>query len=142
VREEGVIRSQAVLLAIGIGWDGRRSILAVELANGRAARAGGTSCWACASVGSQAWSSWCPTTPASARRSSKCCPEVDQPAGKPERGDQAADPRRPHLSQPRKLLAPDPGARGRDARELAGRASLPGMDDLREHKKEALRMAA
>ena len=33
VREAGVIRSQAVLLAIGIGWDGRRSILAVELAN-------------------------------------------------------------------------------------------------------------
>jgi putative transposase len=33
VREEGIIRSQAVLLAIGIGWDGRRSILAVELAN-------------------------------------------------------------------------------------------------------------
>jgi len=33
VRESGVIRSQAVLLAIGIGWDGRRSILAVELAN-------------------------------------------------------------------------------------------------------------
>ena len=33
VREVGVIRSQAVLLAIGIGWDGRRSILAVELAN-------------------------------------------------------------------------------------------------------------
>jgi putative transposase len=28
-----VIRSQAVLLAIGIGCDGRRSILAVELAN-------------------------------------------------------------------------------------------------------------
>jgi transposase-like protein len=33
VREAGVIRSQAVLLAIGINWDGRRSILAVELAN-------------------------------------------------------------------------------------------------------------
>ena len=33
VREAGVIRSQAVLLAIGIGWAGRRSILAVELAN-------------------------------------------------------------------------------------------------------------
>src|ERR671911_336858 len=33
VREAGVIHSQAVLLAIGIGWDGRRSILAVELAN-------------------------------------------------------------------------------------------------------------
>jgi transposase-like protein len=33
VREAGVIRSQAALLAIGIGWDGRRSILAVELAN-------------------------------------------------------------------------------------------------------------
>jgi putative transposase len=28
-----VIRSQAVLLAIGIGWDGRRNILAAELAN-------------------------------------------------------------------------------------------------------------
>ena len=33
VREAGVIRSQAVLLAIGIGWDGRRSIIAVELVN-------------------------------------------------------------------------------------------------------------
>jgi putative transposase len=33
VREAGVIRSQAVLLAIGIGWDGQRSLLAVELAN-------------------------------------------------------------------------------------------------------------
>jgi transposase-like protein len=33
VREAGVIRSQAVLEAIGIGRDGRRSILAVELAN-------------------------------------------------------------------------------------------------------------
>lgn len=32
VREEGVIRSQAVMIAIGINWDGRRSILAVELA--------------------------------------------------------------------------------------------------------------
>jgi putative transposase len=33
VRETGVIGNQAVLLAIGIGWGGRRSILAVELAN-------------------------------------------------------------------------------------------------------------
>ena len=33
VREAGVIRSQAVLLAVAIGWDGRRSILGVELAN-------------------------------------------------------------------------------------------------------------
>ena len=33
VREEGVIRSQAVLVAIGISWDGRRCVLAVELAN-------------------------------------------------------------------------------------------------------------
>src|SRR5215211_1198614 len=31
VREEGVIRSQAVLVAIGISWDGRRCVLAVEL---------------------------------------------------------------------------------------------------------------
>jgi putative transposase len=33
VREDGVIRSHAVMIAIGINWDGRRSILAVELAN-------------------------------------------------------------------------------------------------------------
>src|SRR4051794_29302447 len=33
VREAGVIASQAVLIAIGIGWDGRRQVLAVELAN-------------------------------------------------------------------------------------------------------------
>lgn len=33
VREEGVIRSQAVLVAIGINWDGRRCVLGVELAN-------------------------------------------------------------------------------------------------------------
>ncbi len=33
VREEGVIRSRAVLIAIGINEEGRRQILAVELAN-------------------------------------------------------------------------------------------------------------
>jgi putative transposase len=33
VREAGVIRSRAVLVAIGIDWDGRRQVLGVELAN-------------------------------------------------------------------------------------------------------------
>lgn len=33
VREDGVIRSRAVLIAIGIDWEGRRRILAVDLAN-------------------------------------------------------------------------------------------------------------
>ena len=33
VREAGVIASQAVLIAIGIDWDGRRQVLGVELAN-------------------------------------------------------------------------------------------------------------
>ena len=33
VREDGVVMSQAVLIAIGIDWDGRRQILAVEMAN-------------------------------------------------------------------------------------------------------------
>ena len=33
IREDGVIRSQAVLVAIGINWEGRRCVLAVELAN-------------------------------------------------------------------------------------------------------------
>ena len=33
VRQDGVIRSQAVQIAIGVDWEGRRNILAVELAN-------------------------------------------------------------------------------------------------------------
>jgi len=33
VREGGIVLSQAVLIAIGIDWDGRRQILAVEIAN-------------------------------------------------------------------------------------------------------------
>jgi len=33
VREDGSVRSQAVLIAIGIDWEGRRNVLAVELAN-------------------------------------------------------------------------------------------------------------
>src|SRR5512134_404501 len=33
VREAGVIARQAVLIAIGIDWDGRRQVLGVELAN-------------------------------------------------------------------------------------------------------------
>jgi len=33
VREDGAIRSRAVLVAIGINWEGRRSVLAVDLAN-------------------------------------------------------------------------------------------------------------
>jgi transposase-like protein len=33
VREGGVVMSQAVLIAIGVDWDGRRQTLAVEMAN-------------------------------------------------------------------------------------------------------------
>ncbi len=33
VREDGVIRSLAVLIAIGVDWEGRRNVLAIELAN-------------------------------------------------------------------------------------------------------------
>ncbi len=33
IREDGVIRSQAVMIAIGVDWEGRRCILAVEVAN-------------------------------------------------------------------------------------------------------------
>jgi putative transposase len=33
VREDGVIRSHAVMIAIGVDWEGRRNVLAVELAN-------------------------------------------------------------------------------------------------------------
>jgi hypothetical protein len=50
--------------------------------------------------------------------------EVHQPAQAAERGDQAADPRHPHLAQRRELPAADPGAGGRDAGELAGSTPL------------------
>ena len=33
MREDGAVRSQAVLVAIGINWEGKRSVLAVELAS-------------------------------------------------------------------------------------------------------------
>src|SRR5512134_132191 len=33
VREDGIIQSQAVLLAIGINWEGHRQVLGIELAN-------------------------------------------------------------------------------------------------------------
>jgi len=33
IREDGVIRSRAVLVAIGVNWEGRRCVLGVELAN-------------------------------------------------------------------------------------------------------------
>jgi putative transposase len=33
VRQDGVIRAQAVLIGIGINWDGRRQVLGVDLAN-------------------------------------------------------------------------------------------------------------
>ena len=45
VREAGVIVSQAVLIAIGIDWDGRRQALAVELANRESRSSGGIFCW-------------------------------------------------------------------------------------------------
>src|SRR5438270_386330 len=53
VREAGVIASQAVLIAIGIDWDGRRQSLPSRRRGcwrsssptGRADRAGGISCW-------------------------------------------------------------------------------------------------
>lgn len=33
VREDGAVRNQSVLIAVGINWEGRRCVLAVELAN-------------------------------------------------------------------------------------------------------------
>jgi putative transposase len=33
VRENAVIRFRAVLVAVGIDWEGRRQVLAVEMAN-------------------------------------------------------------------------------------------------------------
>src|ERR687885_244397 len=57
VREAGAVRSQAVLIAIGINWEGRRNILAVEIAS-RESVSVGRSCWpACGSGRCMAWSS-------------------------------------------------------------------------------------
>ena len=42
VREGGIIVSQAVLVAVAVDWEGRRQILAVELANRESGRAGAT----------------------------------------------------------------------------------------------------
>ena len=57
VREAGVIASQAVLIAIGIDWDGRRQVIGVELAN-RESR----SSWRDFLLGLPASSSSLPTT--------------------------------------------------------------------------------
>jgi putative transposase len=86
VREAGVVCSQAVLVAVGIDWAGRRQILAVELANresqsswkgwptGRANPPGRASCWACASVVGTGSSSSSPMTMrACGQRSARCC---------------------------------------------------------------------
>jgi hypothetical protein len=72
VREAGVVMSQAVLIAVGIDWDGRRQILAVDMA-GRESR----SAWKDPSSRSRHAASrvsnwWSPTTmPASSRRSAR-----------------------------------------------------------------------
>jgi putative transposase len=63
VREAGVIVSQAVLIAIGIDWDGRRQMLGVELANreSRSVRVGATSCVPSRRAGLTAWNWSSPT---------------------------------------------------------------------------------
>ena len=43
VRVDHVIQAHAVLIAVGVDWEGRRQVLGVELATARAARAGGSS---------------------------------------------------------------------------------------------------
>ena len=44
VREDGAVRSQAVLVAIGINWEGRRNVLAVEMAH-RESASSWENCW-------------------------------------------------------------------------------------------------
>ena len=51
VREDGVIRSQAVLLAIGINWEGKRQVLGVELANRESASSWREFLWDSSSAG-------------------------------------------------------------------------------------------
>jgi putative transposase len=54
--EDGAVRSQAVLIAIGINWEGRRNILAVELAS-RESLSSWKDCWrVCGSDRCRGWS--------------------------------------------------------------------------------------
>jgi len=46
LRENGVIRSRAVLVAIGIDWEGRRQVLGVEMANRESSTSWKSSFWA------------------------------------------------------------------------------------------------
>ena len=72
VREGGVVTSQAVLIAVGIDWDGRRQILAVEMANRESGSSWKDFLFGCAAAASTASSSSSPTiTPACARPSAK-----------------------------------------------------------------------
>jgi transposase-like protein len=58
VREGGIVASQAVLIAVGIDWDGRRQILGSRWPTGKASPHGAPFSRACASVGCQAWNWW------------------------------------------------------------------------------------
>jgi transposase-like protein len=62
VREAGVIARQAVLVAIGIDWDGRRQVLGVELANRETRSSWRIFSWACASAVCRGSSSSSPMT--------------------------------------------------------------------------------
>ncbi len=77
VREGGVIRSQAVLIAIGINQEGFRQVLAVELANRESQTTWRDFLPLFARPRSlRAWSSWSPTTtPGCARPSGRSCPK-------------------------------------------------------------------
>ena len=46
VRQDGIITSQAVQVAIGINWEGRRCVFGVEMANREVKAAGRNFCWA------------------------------------------------------------------------------------------------
>jgi putative transposase len=74
VREAGIIGNQAVLLAIGIGWEAAAASSRSSSPTARAARGGASFCWGCVSAASRVSSSWSRTTmPGSGRRSSRCC---------------------------------------------------------------------
>src|ERR1700682_3258570 len=68
VREAGVIVSRAVLIAIGIDWDGRRQILGVELANRESRSSWSDFLRGLKARGSTAWSWSSPTIMRGSRR--------------------------------------------------------------------------
>jgi putative transposase len=111
VREGGVVMSQAVLIAIGIDWDGRRQILAVEMANRESRSSWKDFLLGLRRRGLNGVEFVVADDHAGLRASIR---EEHQHARTPQRGNQAQNLRRAHLPQLSRLPSPHPSPRRRN----------------------------